>query len=54
LSGIVLHPLFDSKLGSIRFDYASSYGEIHSAWQVHDAIADWQLTLPPTPKDGSN
>lgn len=47
---VVLHPLFDSKLGSIRFDYASSYGEIHSAWQVHDAIADWQLTLPSNTK----
>ena len=34
---VVLHPVFDARLGSVRFDYASSYGAIHSDWTVKGA-----------------
>jgi alpha-L-rhamnosidase len=43
---VVLHPVFDARLGSVRFDYASSYGAIHSDWTVKGAAAEWHLTLP--------
>jgi alpha-L-rhamnosidase len=43
---IVLHPVFDERLGSIRFDYDSSYGPIHSDWKVNGKAAEWHLTLP--------
>ena len=43
---VVLHPVFDARLGSIQFDYASSYGAIHSAWSVKGTAAEWRLTLP--------
>jgi alpha-L-rhamnosidase len=43
---IVLHPVFDERLGSIRFDYDSSYGPIHSDWQVNGRLAEWHVTLP--------
>ena len=43
---VVLHPAFDRRLGSISFDYASSYGEIHSDWTVKGRSATWNLTLP--------
>jgi alpha-L-rhamnosidase len=43
---IVLHPVFDERLGWIRFDYDSSYGPIHSDWKVGGRTAEWHLTLP--------
>ena len=43
---IVLHPVFDERLGSIRFDYDSSYGPIHSDWKVSGKTAEWHFTLP--------
>jgi alpha-L-rhamnosidase len=43
---VVLHPVFDARLGSVNFDYASSYGSIHSAWTVKGTTAEWHLTLP--------
>jgi alpha-L-rhamnosidase len=43
---IVLHPVFDARLGSVAFDYDSAHGPIHSDWTAHGATADWHLTLP--------
>jgi alpha-L-rhamnosidase len=43
---IVLHPVFDARLGSVRFDYASSYGPIHSDWTMKATTTTWHLTLP--------
>jgi alpha-L-rhamnosidase len=43
---IVLHPVFDERLGWIRFDYDSRYGPIHSDWKVNGGTAEWHLTLP--------
>jgi alpha-L-rhamnosidase len=43
---IVLHPIFDERLGWIRFDYDSSYGPIHSDWKVSGKRAEWHLTIP--------
>ena len=43
---VVLHPVFDARLGSVAFDYASSYGAVHSAWTVKGTTAEWHLTLP--------
>jgi hypothetical protein len=33
---VVLHPVFDARLGSTAFDYDSSYGPIHSDWRVQE------------------
>ena len=43
---VVLHPVFDKRLGKIAFDYQSSYGEIHSDWKVDGSTAEWHVTLP--------
>jgi alpha-L-rhamnosidase len=43
---VVLHPVFDVRMGSLRFDYDSSYGPIHSDWKVSGKSADWHLRLP--------
>jgi alpha-L-rhamnosidase len=43
---IVLHPVFDGRLGHIAFDYASAYGPIHSDWTVTGATAEWHVTIP--------
>jgi alpha-L-rhamnosidase len=43
---VVLHPVFDARLGSVRFDYASAYGSIHSDWTVKGTTAEWRVTLP--------
>ena len=43
---IVLHPSFDARLGTVNFDYASSYGPIHSDWRVDGSTAEWHLTIP--------
>ena len=43
---VVLQPVFDSRLGSVRFDYASSYGPIHSDWKIEGTTATWHVTIP--------
>jgi alpha-L-rhamnosidase len=43
---VVLHPVFDARLGKIAFDYASSYGPIHSDWTANETSADWHVTIP--------
>jgi alpha-L-rhamnosidase len=43
---VVLHPVFDARLGSIAFDYDSSYGPIHSDWNVEGKTATWHLAIP--------
>ena len=43
---IVLHPTFDPRLGSIDFNYDSTYGPIHSAWKIASGAATWHITLP--------
>jgi len=44
---VVLHPVFDARLGSLSFDYDSVYGPIHSGWKMgNDSIATWNVTIP--------
>jgi alpha-L-rhamnosidase len=43
---VVLHPVFDARLGSLDFVYPSSYGEIRSSWTVKGTTAEWHLTIP--------
>jgi alpha-L-rhamnosidase len=43
---VVLHPLFDARLGKVAFDYASAYGPIHSDWKMEGATVDWHVTIP--------
>ncbi len=43
---VVLHPVFDARMGSVDFTYPSSYGVIHSAWTVTASTADWKVTIP--------
>jgi alpha-L-rhamnosidase len=43
---IRLHPAFDSQLGSIDFSYPSPYGQIRSAWTIHNGTAHWTVTIP--------
>jgi alpha-L-rhamnosidase len=43
---VALHPVFDARLGSVAFDYDSSYGTIHSDWKITGGTAVWHLTLP--------
>jgi alpha-L-rhamnosidase len=43
---VALHPVFDARLGSVAFDYASSYGAIHSDWKVNGTTSDWHVTIP--------
>ena len=43
---VVLHPVFDARLGHVNFDYASSYGPIHSDWKVTVKTAEWHVTIP--------
>ena len=44
---IRLHPNFDARLGSVDFNYDSSYGPIRSAWSVNGKNASWSITIPP-------
>jgi len=44
---VVLHPVFDARLGHIAFDYDSVYGPIHSDWTVTGATAVWHVAIPP-------
>ena len=43
---VVLHPVFDARLSPLKFEYASSYGEIESSWTVKGKSVEWQVTLP--------
>ncbi len=43
---IVLHPVFDERLGHLAFDYDSAYGPIHSDWTVKGSTAEWHVTIP--------
>ncbi len=43
---VVLHPVFDARLGHLSFDYDSVYGSIHSDWTVTGATAEWHVTIP--------
>jgi len=43
---VLLHPLFDARLGSVSLDYDSPYGKIHSDWKITGSTAVWHLTLP--------
>jgi len=43
---VVLHPVFDVRLGSVQFSYPSSYGVIFSGWTITGSTANWKLTLP--------
>ena len=44
---VILHPVFDVRLGSVQFDYDSAYGPIHSDWVVKGTAAEWHVTIPP-------
>jgi alpha-L-rhamnosidase len=43
---VVLHPVFDARLGRVAFDYESAYGPIHSDWTVKGTTAEWHVTIP--------
>jgi alpha-L-rhamnosidase len=43
---IVLHPVFDARLGHLAFDYDSAFGPIHSDWTVTGTTANWHVTIP--------
>ncbi len=47
---IVLHPVFDARLGHVSFDYDSSYGLIHSDWLIAGSNIVWHVTLPANTK----
>jgi alpha-L-rhamnosidase len=47
---VVLHPVFDQRLGSVKFDYDSVYGPIHSDWSVKGTTAVWHVTIPASTK----
>jgi alpha-L-rhamnosidase len=44
---VILHPVFDRRLGSLDLRYQSPYGEIHSSWSVDGDTAHWTVTIPP-------
>jgi alpha-L-rhamnosidase len=43
---VLLHPVFDARLGSVDFGYPSSYGVIKSSWTVQGVTAQWSVTIP--------
>jgi alpha-L-rhamnosidase len=43
---VLLHPVFDARLGSVDFSYPSSYGVIKSSWTVQGSTAQWNVTIP--------
>jgi alpha-L-rhamnosidase len=43
---VVLHPVFDARLGSVSFSYPSAYGTIHSDWKIAGNTATWHITIP--------
>lgn len=44
---ILLHPQFDSRLGSLDLSYQSSYGVVSSRWHSQDKTILWDVTIPP-------
>ena len=44
---ILLHPHFDSRLGSLEASYQSPYGTVSSSWQVKGDSVLWNITIPP-------
>jgi alpha-L-rhamnosidase len=44
---VILHPVFNRRLGSLDLRYQSAYGEIHSNWKVDGDTAHWTVTIPP-------
>lgn len=47
---VVLHPVFNRRMGSIDLRYQSPYGEIHSRWSVEGNTTHWLVTIPPNSK----
>ncbi len=43
---VVLHPVFDARLGSVDFAYPSAYGLIKSHWTLKGGTAAWNVTIP--------
>jgi alpha-L-rhamnosidase len=43
---VLLHPVFDPRLGSLAFDYDSAYGPIHSDWKIAGHTTTWHVTIP--------
>jgi alpha-L-rhamnosidase len=43
---VVLHPVFDARLGNLEFSYPSSYGVIRSSWTLKGKTAEWNVTIP--------
>jgi alpha-L-rhamnosidase len=43
---VVLHPVFDARLGHLAFSYSSTYGVIRSSWSIKDKVAHWDVTIP--------
>ncbi|HUN86469.1 MAG TPA: family 78 glycoside hydrolase catalytic domain [Terracidiphilus sp.] len=43
---VVLHPVFDPRIGSVEFTYPSAYGDIRSDWTVKGNSATWRVTIP--------
>ena len=43
---IVLHPQFNSTIGSVRGAYDSSYGAITSGWKFTSDGITWDVTIP--------
>lgn len=43
---VLLHPVFDPRLGSLDLKYESSYGRISSAWKIDGQTATWHVTIP--------
>ncbi|MDE3062233.1 MAG: hypothetical protein KGJ51_04150, partial [Acidobacteriota bacterium] len=43
---VVLHPVFDARLGSVEFRYSSQYGVVESGWTLEGGKAHWKVTIP--------
>ncbi len=43
---VVLHPVFDARLGSVDLSYPSQYGVIRSKWTLKGSTAEWNVTIP--------
>jgi len=46
LHTVVLHPVFDARLGSVEFRYPSQYGVVESQWTLAGKKAEWKVTIP--------
>ena len=44
---VVLHPSFNTRLGSLQLTYQSPYGAINSNWKLAGTSALWTVTIPP-------